>query len=168
MKFRSDFVTNSSSSSFLLAFQSKEDGIAQISDMTKRYGSDYIGTLLKDFIDAEPLRMEDVRERFRDDIEGDVEWDMSFGRGGWGTGEFRLKWFSEHPGATGADYYESEERKKELERRMDAEFKRIEADIVDLSYLVELEYEDHSDAGSELEHEILPCQSFTVRRFNRH
>lgn len=42
MKVRQDFVTNSSSSSFILAFDSKEDGAEKISAMAKRYGSDYV------------------------------------------------------------------------------------------------------------------------------
>lgn len=35
-------------------------------------------------------------------------------------------------------------------------------------YLVELEYEDHTDIGSELEHHILPYCEFTVQSFNHH
>lgn len=38
----------------------------------------------------------------------------------------------------------------------------------DTYYLVELEYEDHTEVGSALEHDILPNQDFTVRRFSHH
>lgn len=75
---------------------------------------------------------------------------------------------NEHPGSDYRAYYESEERKAEVERRMEEDFKKIEDDIGDSSYLVELEYEDHTEVGSALEHDILPNQDFTVRRFSHH
>ena len=68
----------------------------------------------------------------------------------------------------GSAYYESEERKAEVERRMEEDFKKIEDDIGTSTYLVELEYEDHTEVGSALEHDILPNQDFTVRRFSHH
>ena len=40
--------------------------------------------------------------------------------------------------------------------------------LIHISYLVELEYEDHTEVGSALEHDILPNQDFTVRRFSHH
>lgn len=92
-------------------------------------------------------------------------------RGGWWSSDkptFERKWMNEHPGSDYRAYYESEERKAEVERRMEEDFKKIEDDIGDSSYLVELEYEDHTEVGSALEHDILPNQDFTVRRFSHH
>lgn len=47
-------------------------------------------------------------------------------------------------------------------------FKKLFNDIDSSPYLVELEYEDHTDVGSALEHDILPNCDFTVRRFSHH
>lgn len=81
---------------------------------------------------------------------------------------FEKKWREEHPDSEYIDYFDSPERAAEVERHTKELLSKIKEDIGDKEYLVELEYEDHTDVGSELEHHILPEQEFTVRRFNHH
>lgn len=120
MKVREDFVTNSSSSSFILAFESKEDGISKIAAMTKRYGSDYVGQLLHDFMEATPIQKDNIRTHTFRDVEDDAEFVTDNGEGGWWSSDkptFERKWMNEHQGSDYRAYYESEERKAEVERR---------------------------------------------------
>lgn len=171
MKIRADYVTNSSSSSFILAFNSKEDGIVKIATMTKKYGSDYIAQLLDDFAHATPIPKEDIRNHIYSYVKGEAEGTTDFGDGDWWSSDkpsFQKQWLDDHPGMDYRDYYVSDARKAEVEHRIEEKFKEIEQDIRDASYLVELEYEDHTEGGAALEHDILPNQDFTVCRFNLH
>lgn len=171
MKIRHDFVTNSSSSSFILSFANKEDGLAKIDGLKQRYGSIFVDCLKEDFEKAEPIALEDLYEEVELDLKGDAGYYLNLGEGGWWSADkptFQKKWEDAHPNATHRDYYNSPERKAAVEDYMKSRYEKMLKDIGDNKYLVEMEYEDHTDIGSELEHDILPNCDFVVKRFNHH
>lgn len=172
MKIRSDFVTNSSSSSFILAFKDKEDGFAQISNLLKDNDSSAIGYLLKDFNCEDPIPCDELYDRIKDDLENEASTEMWFGdNNGWYSRKkdtFEHRWFKAHPGAKYSDYYNSIEYKEEIDRRVKEKYVGICSKLDQNSYIVELEYEDHNTIESMLEQEILPECDFTVYTFNHH
>lgn len=168
MKIRNDFVTNSSSSSFILAFSSKDEGIDTISRLTTEYGSKYVDQLLVDFSNALSFQLQEIDSRYRQEFEADAEWDLDYSCS-WGRKpSFRDKWYESHPDAKEGDYYQSTERQERIQQYIDNCFKLLLEDIGDKEYLVELKYSDDTRIGSKLEHTILPELPFVVHTFSHH
>lgn len=170
-KIRSDFVTNSSSSSFILAFSDKEDGFNQILGLSEHASDGCVLELLNAFRNAEPIPIQNVDEHFDDDIEDDAYWRLDFGTGSWWSRNkdtFQNRWLNAHPGSNIRDYHNSVEYKDAMSEKKSEILSDIIDKIGDRRYIVELEFGDHDDVGAELEHEVLPRADFTVTSFNHH
>lgn len=180
MKIRSDFVTNSSSSSFILAFKDKEDGFSQIIKELS-YNPEALGEVLKDFNEAKPINFEKfINSENPEDFEGYEEYEEIIAnieaeisekllyRNGWEASYFRQEWEKNNPDKKSCGIYDSPEYKEKMKQLMDKEIKEFLEGIKNTPYVVELEYEDHYRIGSELEHDILPNCEFVYKIFNYH
>lgn len=178
MKIRNDFVTNSSSSSFILAFKNKEDGIRQIAEELN-YHPQALSIVLKDFCEAEPINLKEIKNPESDEgyykgivgyLESEASYELLYDHSGWHfTDSYFVKnWLKNHPDKESWDIFNSLEYKEAIKNLMDEKIKEFLDGIEGKEYVVELEYEDHTDIGNELEHEILPQCNFVYTSFNHH
>lgn len=159
MKIRNDYVTNSSSSSFIVGFKSENDIDSQLKESMVKCDSIYrYDDVLRD-IKNHRITKEYALEIFKDE----VQWDVKFyledcyedKLGGYTNFE---KWIKK------------KENKKEFDdavnSKVDELYKRFKEKIDDCEYLAEVEYDDHTDG--DLEHEIMPYLDCTIKRFSHH
>lgn len=162
MKIRSDFVTNSSSSSFVLAFKPNED-IEQV--IRKYYNGSESGYLVKSIKEHvhEPQYYDMC---VNEELDYSAYYDFMFGR----CEEYL------DPDDTDlrfSDRYDMQEKDPERFReavdRIRVEMrKRYDEKIKDADRISIIEVGDDTLEGSELEHEILPSLPCTVEVFSHH
>lgn len=159
MKIRQDFVTNSSSSSFIVCFKKGEDIRETIE---KEYRGEWVDMLVNDLKrGVKPLKRLSSKEKQEifDMLRDDAWW----------------KHYNELQRRFGrySDVWEYENQHK---ADCEAEIEKIQRDMYNkiLEHLAEcdrmaiVEYEDHTNFGSELEHEIMPNLSCTLYRISHH
>lgn len=161
MKIRCDYVTNSSSSSFIVGFESENDIDSQLKESMVKYNPSSVyryDDVLRD-IKNHKITKEDALEIFKDEVRWDVEFYLE------DSYEDKLGGYTNF-----GKWIKKKENKKEFDdavnSKVDELYKRFKEKIDNYEYLAEVEYDDHTDG--DLEHMIMPYLDCTIKRFSHH
>lgn len=152
-KIRNGFVTNSSSSSFILGFKDK-DSIAKTLADDNTCG--YFETIYHDCLESEKMDIETMLNNCREDIYWGAFYDLEYKL------EKKMNWDEIF------EFTKTDEFKKFVEEETDKRINELRKDAEGKSIFVEVEYKDHTVEGSELEHDIVPYLKCCLTRFSHH
>lgn len=166
MKIRADYVTNSSSSSFILSFKDENSIYKTLKNQFPKdietgwsYGNNgYLGQLLSEIEDADRLTEEDIKKIVEDES-WSIQWKL----------EKKLENEKNMSYSELRDFFETSEGSRLIDDACIDEFNRIMEKIGNDKVIVEVEHGDGGEGEDGiLEHEILPSLDCTKIRFSHH
>lgn len=166
MKIRTDYVTNSSSSSFILSFKDEESIYSTLKEQFPTdieagwsYGDKgYFHQLLDEIEYADRLTENDIK-RIIEEENWSIRWEI----------EEKLSHEKNMSYSESRDYFKTEEGQKMLDDACKEEIDKIMRAIGDDKVVVEVEHGDGGEGEDGiLEHEILPALDCMKIRFSHH
>lgn len=152
MKIRKGFVTNSSSSSFILGFTSEENIKKELEAEDLK---EYFDEVLEDVMRAIKLTKDEVLEGYAEEIYYGTRWDL----------EDRL----DVPYDKKFEIRETEEFQEKLNKAITDRVSELEQDMKGCSTFVEINYSDNDGfMYSDLEHYIVPNMKCCLATISHH
>lgn len=152
MKIRKGFVTNSSSSSFILGFTSEEDIKKELEAENLK---EYFDEVLEDVMRATKLTKDEVLKGYSKEIYYDTLWDL----------ECRL----DVPYDKKFEIRETKEFQNKLNKAITDRVSELEEDMQGYSVFVEINYSDEDGFSySTLEHHVAPNMNCCLAVISHH
>ena len=161
MKIRTDFVTNSSSSSFVLGFHDEKNIANELAEAIPSAYMQYLGTILSDIKQSKTMTAEEALIGHTIEYD-DTPWEFLYEVEHYARNKLGLSYNAAYK------YARSPEGIVRAKRLYEMWLAETKEKMEKYRTFVELEYEDHSTLGSLLEHEVMPKMANLVIYENKH